>query len=101
LYDPAGSVNLWSAPHDRIEADRESRRTLSVDGVKRSIHVENEIDACIGQHLHALIVVLGVIDGVDTDGIEAEFLEKRDIASADLYIGDRVFQLRSTALNVG
>jgi hypothetical protein len=41
-------------------------------------------------------VVLGVIDGVDTDGVDAELLEVLDIARKALKIEEGILRIGST-----
>ena len=50
---------------------------ISPDGVFGGIDIEGEVDASIGKGFHARVVVLAVINGVDTDGIDAQLLEPR------------------------
>jgi hypothetical protein len=45
-------------------------------------------------------VVLGVVDGVDTDGVDTEILEVGDIAPQALEIEERVLCISSTTLEV-
>ena len=45
--------------------------TFAIDGVIRRVNVKSKVNARISQGLHALIVVFGVIDGVDADGVDA------------------------------
>ena len=47
----------------------------TVEGVLGSVDIEDQVDAGIGEGVHALVVVLGVVDRVDTDGVHAEVLE--------------------------
>lgn len=48
---------------------------VSADGVFRGVDIECEIDASIGQGFHAFVVILAVINGIDSDGIDAQLLE--------------------------
>lgn len=71
-------------------------RGLGVGPVERvlgSVDIEDEVDASISQRLHTLIVALGVVDGVDTDGVHAQLLELGDIALASGRLRDGVLQL--------
>lgn len=43
-------------------------------------------------------MVLGVIDGVDTDGVEAKFLEVLDVSLAEVDVGNGVDDLGGTTL---
>ena len=69
---------------------------LTVEGVLGGVDVEDEVDASIGESVHALVVVGGVIDGVDTDGVQAEILEVLDVTLATVGIGDGVGKLGGT-----
>lgn len=72
-------------------------RLRAIDRVLGGIDVEHEVDASIGQRIHTLIVILGVVDRVDTDGVDAQFLELGDIALAAVDIGDGVREIGGTA----
>lgn len=73
----------------------------SVKGVERRVDVEHEVDASSCQLVHAIVVGGGVVDGVHTDGVDAELLELNDVASAVCSVGDRVNEVgRSTGLVV-
>lgn len=72
--------------------------TGTVDRVLRSVDVEDQIDTLISKQLHTLIVVLGVIDGVDTDGIETQLLEVGDVTLAVLGVCEGVLGRRVAAL---
>lgn len=65
----------------------------TVEGVLGSVDVENEVDTGLGQGVHALVVVLGVIDGVDTDSVQAKLLEVFDVTLTSIDIGDGVGKL--------
>lgn len=57
-------------------------RLVGISTVERElgrVHVQGEVDARVGQEAHALIVVLRVVDGVHTDGVDAELLEVLDV----------------------
>jgi hypothetical protein len=45
------------------------------------------------QSLHALVVVGGVVDSVDTNGVDAEALELVDVALATSNVGDGVLSI--------
>lgn len=58
-------------------------KRLVVGTVERevgSVGIEGKVDACVCKKLHACIVVDGVVDCVDSDGVDAEFLEIGDVA---------------------
>lgn len=69
----------------------------TVDGVPGSVDIQHQVDTGIGQGAHALIVVLGVVDGVHTDGVEAEVLELLDVTLAAIGIGDGIGELGGAA----
>lgn len=50
-----------------------------VDGVFGGVHIESKIDSRRRQGVHAVIVAHGVIDGVDTESIDAQFLESIEL----------------------
>jgi len=58
--------------------------------LKGRVDIEHEVDAGSGKHGHALVVVNMGVDGVDTDGVDAELLEQEDVTSANLGVGERV-----------
>lgn len=68
-------------------------RIGTVQCVLGSVDIQDKVDASIGEGLHALIVVLGVVDRVHTDGVEAQVLELLDITLAASSISDRVCKL--------
>jgi hypothetical protein len=72
---------------------------LGVRTVKRvlgGVDVEDEVDASVSESVHALVVVGGVVDGVDTDSVQAEILEVLDVTLAALSIGDGIGELGGT-----
>jgi hypothetical protein len=54
------------------------------------VDIENQVDTGSSKHGHALIVVQGWVDGVDTDGVDTETLEKGDITSANIRVRQRI-----------
>lgn len=52
------------------------------DGVLGLRQVGNNVDASIGECVHAVLVVLAGVDGVDTDGVGLELLEVLDVTLA-------------------
>ena len=58
-----------------------------VERVCRSIDVEGEIYAGVGERVHAGIVVGRVVDGVDAHGVDAQLLEVLDVACAARRVG--------------
>lgn len=65
----------------------------SVEGVERCVDIEDQVDACSSQLGHAIIVVGGVVDSVDTDGVDAQLLELYNITLAGCGIRDRIDQV--------
>lgn len=73
----------------------------TVDGVLGGVDIENKVDAGLSEGSHALIVVLGVIDRVHTDGVQAQFLEVLDVTLATIGISNRIAEVgRTTGLVV-
>lgn len=66
----------------------------TVDGVFGSVDIEHQVDASISQGIHALVVVLRVVDRVDTDGVQTELLELGNVTLATIGISDGVSQVR-------
>lgn len=65
-------------------------RSVAVDGIVGLAEIRHDVNAGILQQLHAgLVVGLGV-DGVGSNDVGAELLEKRDITLANSLIGERV-----------
>ena len=62
----------------------------AVQGVEGGVDIGNQIDSCISEGTHALIVVLGVVDVVHTDRVQPKLFEPWDVAIADGRIGERV-----------
>jgi hypothetical protein len=80
---------LVDSGEDGLEVDVvvglvEGGRVLAVERVSGGVSIKSEVDACIVQHLHSLVVVLGVVNGVDTDGVDTKILEVLDIATEAL-----------------
>jgi hypothetical protein len=74
----------------------ESLSILTVERVLGGVCVESNVDTRVVEHLHALVVVLGIVNGVDTDGVDTEILEVGDIALQALEIEERVLRISST-----
>jgi hypothetical protein len=73
----------------------------AVERVLGGVDIKNEVDASISQCIHALLVTLVVIDGIDADGVQTQLLELGNITLASIWFRDRVLQLRrSTGLVV-
>ena len=90
------SVGVASEHVDRGEDALEEHgvvRRAGVGAVERELgvrHVKDQIDAGILESLHAVIVALGVVDSVDTDGVDAQVLEVLDVTLTDAGVGKRV-----------
>lgn len=69
----------------------------SVQSVLGVVDVEDQVNTGIGKSLHAFLVVLGVVDNVYTNGVDAEVLEVLDVTLADAGVGERVKVLGVTA----
>ena len=54
-------------------------RLVSADGVFWSIDVKSEVDASTCKLVHALGMILAVIDGVHADSIDSKLLEPERI----------------------
>lgn len=52
---------------------------ISTDRVFGCVDVKSEVDASIGKLFHAFGVVLAVVDGVHSDGVDVELLEPRGL----------------------
>jgi hypothetical protein len=63
---------------------------LAIDGVFGSVDIEDKVDARVLEFLHARIVVGSVVDGVDTDRVDAQLLEFGDISLADRRVGEGI-----------
>lgn len=57
---------------------------------ERRVDVQDEVDTCGSEHSHTLIVVLGGVHRVDTDGVDLELLEEDDITGALLGVDERI-----------
>ena len=73
------------------------REIRSVERVLRSIGVKSKIDARIIQHFHRLIVVLAVIDRVDSDRVDSQLLEALNVARESFGVQERIRRVRSTS----
>lgn len=68
----------------------------AVDGVAGVVDIKNQVDASVGESVHAVIVVLGVVDSIDADNIDAKVLEVLDVSLTRLGIGQGVRGARRT-----
>ena len=85
---------------DVVVRSVEGLSILTVERVLGGVGVKGNIDTGVVEHLHALVVVLGVVDGVDTDGVDTEILEVGDIAPQALEVEERVLCISSTTCGV-
>jgi hypothetical protein len=74
----------------------ESGIRLAVERVVGSVSVESQVDSGVIEHLHTLIVVLGVVDCVDTDCVDTEGLEVGNITLQALNVEEGVFGVSRT-----
>jgi len=65
----------------------------TVEGVLGGVDIQDQVDTGLSQGVHALIMVLGVVDRVHTDGVETEVLELLDVALAAIGISDGIGEL--------
>lgn len=65
----------------------------TVERVLGGVDIEDQVDACRCQRVHACIMVGGVVDGVDSHGVNAELLEVANITLAAGFIGNGVDDL--------
>ncbi|KAG9526665.1 carbohydrate-binding module family 43 protein, partial [Aureobasidium melanogenum] len=65
-------------------------RVVTVDGLVGGGKVRHDVDASICEHVHAGIVVLGRINGVNTDCVGAQSLKVGNITCASRLIGQGV-----------
>lgn len=63
---------------------------VTVDGLCWLGQISNDVDAGVVQELHARVVVLSWVDGVNTNDVGAELSEERDITTASGGVGKRV-----------
>lgn len=65
-------------------------RVVTVDGGIGGGKIRHDVDASICEHVHTGIVVLGRVDGVDTDSVGAQSLKVRNITCASRFVGQGV-----------
>lgn len=68
----------------------------AVDRVLGSVDVKRKVDTSIGEGVHAGVVLSSVVDSVDTDGVDAELLELRNVALAAISVGNGVLGVGCT-----
>jgi hypothetical protein len=62
-------------------------RVITVQRVFWRVGIQDEVDASICEGIHAGIMVQRIVDRVDSDGVDAEFLEVGDITGTDILVG--------------
>lgn len=62
----------------------------AVERVEGGVDIQSEVYPSVGELLHAVVVVLGVVDRVDADSVDAELDELGNVALATLGVGDGV-----------
>lgn len=72
--------------------------TRAIDRVFGGVDVENKIDTGISQHLHTFVMILGVVDVVNADSVEAQFFEQGDISLAVIGFGEGISFIGGTTL---
>lgn len=65
-------------------------RVAAVNGFIGLRKIGHDVDACVGQCIHTLRVILGRVDGVHTDRVGAEFLHDRNVTLAGRRVGQGV-----------
>lgn len=73
---------------------------LTVQRVLGSVDIQNQVDTSLGEGIHALIVIGRVVDGVNTDGVQTEFLEVLDVTLATLGISNGVRPINNRLISV-
>lgn len=63
---------------------------VTVERVQGGVGVNNDINSGIGQEVHAIVVLLGVVHHVDTDGVDSQLLELGNVALAHVEIGQGI-----------
>ena len=61
--------------------------------LKRRVDIENQVYSGLGEKGHALVVVHLRVDGVHTDGVDAQLLEHVDVTRAGVDVRQRVLTL--------
>jgi len=63
---------------------------MPASACKRLVFFLTAVTIVSYQSAHAFLVIGSVVDGVHTDGVDAELLELRDVALATSYVGDGI-----------
>lgn len=76
-----------------------SRGLIAIQRVQRRVDIQSQVNAGIGQSIHARIVVHvgAVVDRVHTDGIDSQLLELFHIPHTPFGVGDGVDGCRRAA----
>ena len=69
----------------------------TVQGVQWCVDIEHQVNSCICQSGHTVIVVGSVVNGVDTNGVDTELLELCNITGASALVGNRIDDLGRTS----
>ena len=69
------------------------RRIDSIDRVKRTVNVEDKVNASCGKSVHAGVMVDRIVDRVDSDRVDAQLGELCDISLASRKVGNRIFEV--------
>lgn len=73
-----------------LEEPNVPQRVCSVDGTVGRQKVDQDVDACLCEGAHALVVALVGVDLVHADGVDVELLEKLDVGETELGVCKRV-----------
>lgn len=87
------NITLDELKHALFSVAQDKRLTSTVERVFWRIDIENNIDAGLLEEVHAFVVVGCVVNGVHTDGVDAELLEVLNVSLAVLSIGKWVGDL--------
>ena len=88
-------LELINGGKDALEVFGVVRRAWLVlsNGVLGRIYVKGQVDTSLCEGIHAFVVALAVVDGIDTDRVELEFFELCNVLLADIGIGQRVLSV--------
>ena len=76
-------------------------RVVADDGAVGLGQIGDNVDASVGEHGHALLVVGGGVEGVDTDGVCAELLEDGNVTGATSDVCERVLVVTAGLIGLG
>lgn len=80
-------VNDTLVPSEEV---RVPARVVTLDRLAGDAEIRDHVDACVGEGVHARLVVGRGVDGVDTDGVGAQLLQEWDVTRAARRIRQRV-----------